>query len=274
MDDVINGMCDQEVAVHLEQLVSEQRFDELAQAVARLSIADERQPYRSLQGVLGETRSVAVVQACLDAGADPNPTDNIPPFYSVPSEEAAAYLEPLTKLLDHDGRKRLLRSLDLGTDMLGNPVDDEQVDQAFLIHTGNALAVRQIASSQKPGHPCAIQSYKDWIFDAKSVGHARAYVELGADPFKIFEGGETTLVRFLSHQLFADRHQLKHVVPSDCSGVAPVEREVVFGAVVAVVAAGKEVFLVHLAAQDHLLDDSGTGPDLAHVVDLNNTLFV
>ncbi|WP_180863343.1 ankyrin repeat domain-containing protein [Stenotrophomonas maltophilia] len=193
MDDVINGMCDQEVAVHLEQLVSEQRFDELVQAVARLSIADERQPYRSLQGVLGEARSVAVVQACLDAGADPNPTDNIPPFYSVPSEEAAAYLEPLTKLLDHDGRKRLLRSLDLGTDMLGNPVDDEQVDQAFLIHTGNALAVRQIASSQKPGHPCAIQSYKDWIFDAKSVGHARAYVELGADPFKIFEGGETTL---------------------------------------------------------------------------------
>lgn len=69
--------------------------------------------------------------------------------------------------------------------MLGNPVSEERGDQLFRIHAGSALAVRKIASSQEPERPRAIRSYKDWIFDAKSADHARPFVELGADPFKI-----------------------------------------------------------------------------------------
>ncbi len=185
MTEMICSMGPWRVVTHLEQLANEKRFDELAQSIAVIPIIpDECNPDLTLDNVMGKARSVEVIKACLAAGGDPNRPDGLPAFYTVLSDEAAAFLKPLTKMLSHDERS----SRTHGTDLFKNIFDDDEsdpyaTDEQSLQEAGNSLAVHEIVENELLGIPSAIKLHQECLRWSNSADHARGLIECGANPF-------------------------------------------------------------------------------------------
>lgn len=148
----------------------------------------------SRQFVLSHARSVGLVQAAMTAGADPNA--RIPAFYTVLSDAAAAFLAPLTTMLDHEERTQRYYKY---VPRYRNIFDDKEsidTDRDWLKLCGNSLAVHQVVSTEYLGVSTATQS-TSLLFHANSADHARGLIECGCGARSLHNSVHGDVVHYL-----------------------------------------------------------------------------
>ncbi|MBK0052963.1 ankyrin repeat domain-containing protein [Stenotrophomonas sp. S39] len=149
----------------------------------------------SRQFVLSHARSVNLVEAAIVAGADPN--FRVPAFYTVLSDAAAAFLAPLTTMLDHEERTRRYHKYvphSLFEDLFKK--DSIDTDKDWLKMCGNSLAVHQVVSTEYLGVSTATQN-PSLLFHANSADHARGLIECGCGARSLHNSVHADVVHYL-----------------------------------------------------------------------------
>lgn len=159
-------------------------------AVCELTLQD----ILSRQFVLSHARSVGLVQAAMAAGADPNA--RIPAFYTVLSDAAAAFLAPLTAMLDHEERTQRYHKYVPHYLNIFDDTESIDTDRNWLKMCGNSLAVHQIVNTEYLGVSTATQD-TSLLFHANSADHARGLIECGCGVKSLHNSEHADVVHYL-----------------------------------------------------------------------------